>query len=179
MMAYMQLGVWKRPRSCAFASAPSGPRLARVGPPVSAVHRFHTDILSATLGVKTFASAKSRLAGLVQAGEASSPTCAGPERYETVTSWRARARWPLWPTREPGRCLEAPSWSMACFAPLGPREPDFFSDCVSGKVGQLSRAATALDATALNKWVPAVPKPRWARPCGRRHATARRRSSGG
>ena len=105
-----------------------------------------------------------------------------------MTSWRARARWPLWPTREPGRCLEAPSWSMACFAPLGPWEPDFFSDCVSGKVGQLSRAATALDATALNKWVPAVPRPLPRRPlprraatdiCGRPHTTATRRSSGG
>ena len=93
-------------------------------------------------------------------------------------------------SRAAGRCLEAPSRSTACFAPLGPRDPDFFSDCVSGKlVGQLSHAATALDATAAqNKWVPAAPRPLPRRPlprraatdiCGRPQVTARRRSSGG
>ena len=68
------------------------------------------------------------------------------ERYVTVTSWRARVS--AGPHRACALALaansgarplpvEAPSWTLPCFAPLGPREPDFRSDC-----GRLSRAAS-------------------------------------
>ena len=70
------------------------------------------------------------------------------ERYVTVTSWRARVS--AGPHRACALALaancnsgarpvpvEAPSWTLSCFAPLGPREPDFRSDC-----GRLSRAAS-------------------------------------
>jgi len=75
------------------------------------------------------------------------------ERYVTVTPWRARVS--AGPHRACALALaansgarpvpvEAPSWSLSRFAPLGPREPDFFRLRLRVRelVGRLSRPAS-------------------------------------